>query len=271
MPCSGNQTENCGAGDRLTMWGFGTANGTDGSVPATSTAPAIPAPTQPGNLPESWQYSGCWIDQAQGRILLNQLPDSDNLTHTNCINECASRGFTIAGAQYSSQCFCGRALYGGAAMTEESQCSMPCSGNAFEKCGAGNRMSVFSIGNVTVFQPPKTVATTGNWTYVGCWTDNTAQKKALSWDVPQSTNNSAEICLSKCREYGYPTGGMQFGIECGCSVSVYWPVTDDELTSSGLVNSHTFGIDPPTRFRVYHGMSRQRHADLRRWEPHLNV
>lgn len=212
MACTGNKTENCGAGDRLTMYGFGSANGTAGSEPT----PVVPVPTQPGNLPANWTYAGCWIDNAQGRILLNQVPDSDNLTHANCISECATRGFSVAGAQYGAQCFCGNALYAGAARTDEDQCSMACSGNSFEKCGAGNRMSVFSIGNVTTYAPPKAATSSGNWSYIGCWTDNPVGARSLKWQMPQSTNNSAEHCLSQCVGFGYMTGGMQYGVECSC-------------------------------------------------------
>lgn len=224
MACSGNKTENCGAGNRLTMWGFGTANGTAGSAPVITTpagpvGPAGPAPTQPGNLPANWTYTGCYIDNAQGRIMPNQLPDSANLTSANCINECAALGYKVAGTQYSTQCFCGNALYAGAALTDESQCSNTCSGNSFEKCGAGNRMSVFTIGNLTSYAPPTHTNSSGNWTYVGCWTDKVNGKPALLWQVPGSANNSAETCLAHCQEYGYMTGGMQYGRECGCGVS----------------------------------------------------
>jgi hypothetical protein len=222
MPCAGNSTENCGAGNRLTMWGFGSANGTTGSepVPTTPTAPTGPAPTQPGNLPANWTYAGCYIDNANGRILPNQQPDSTNLTSANCINECAGLGYKVAGTQYASQCFCANALYAGAALTDESQCSMACSGNSFEKCGAGNRMSVFSTGNLTAYAPPKAANSSGNWTYIGCWTDNLSGKPSLQWKVPDSANNSAESCLAQCHAFGYPTGGMQYGRECGCGVSL---------------------------------------------------
>jgi hypothetical protein len=224
MPCAGSKEETCGSGNRLTLFGFGTANGTAGTepVPTTPTVPTVPAgpaPTQPGNLPGNWTYAGCYIDNANGRILPNQVPDSANLTSANCINECTSLGFKVAGTQYGAQCFCANALYGGAALTDESQCSMSCSGNSFEKCGAGNRMSVFSTGNLTAYAPPTAANSSGNWTYVGCWTDNLSGKLALKWQIPESTNNSAEVCLAHCHEFGYMTGGLQYGKECSCGVS----------------------------------------------------
>jgi len=255
MPCSGNNTENCGSGDRLTMWGFGSANGTAGSepVPTTPVAPGVPAgpaPTQPGNLPANWTYAGCYLDNVNGRILPNQLPESANLTAANCINECTAQGYKVAGTQYSTQCFCANALYGGAAITEESQCSMACSGNSFEKCGAGNRMSVYSTGNVTAYAPPKAANVSGNWTYVGCWTDNLSGQLALQWQIPASTNNSAENCLAHCREYGYMTGGMQYGKECSCGVSCQDAPTMRGLQANmpGLVVSGTVWLDATSRY-----------------------
>jgi hypothetical protein len=221
MLCAGSKEQTCGSGDRLTLFGFGTANGTAGTepIPTTPTAPTVPAepvPTQAGALPANYTYAGCYIDGVNGRIMPTQLPDSANLTSANCINECTSQGFKLAGTQYGSQCFCSSALYAGAALTEDSQCSMPCSGNPLERCGNGNRMSVYSTGNVTAYAPPTAVNASGNWTYVGCWSSNLNGKTALTWQLPESSNNTAENCLAHCHEYGYMTGGLQYSKECNC-------------------------------------------------------
>lgn len=252
MKCSGNSSQVCGAGDRLTMFGFGSSNGTAGTepapvvpvVPVGPTVPAGPAPTQAGKLPANWTYAGCYVDGVNGRILPIQLPDSANLTVTNCITECASRNYSISGLQYASQCFCGKALYGGAALTDESQCSMKCSGNSYELCGNGNRMSTYTTGNITAYSPPTTVNTTGNWTYVGCWTDNLNGKLAMRWQLPDNYNNSAENCLGQCQKYGYMTGGMQFGRECSCSVrshSFSYTIDADE----SRIGRQSLPLDPP--------------------------
>lgn len=104
----------------------------------------------------------------------------------------------------------------GAANTSNTDCSMTCSGNSSERCGAGNRMSAYSQGNLTVYQPPKEeiINLPGNWTYVGCVTDS-AQARTFPYGILNMiNNNTATNCLSLCYEYGYPAGGMEFGSQC---------------------------------------------------------
>jgi WSC domain len=56
-------------------------------------------------IPAGWSYDGCWVDGLNGRILNDQLPDNDALTTESCVQSCAAAGYTIAGSEYSIQCF----------------------------------------------------------------------------------------------------------------------------------------------------------------------
>ena len=82
----------------------------------TSTLPQGPPnpgnPPDPGNgnappplttgLPAPWHYAKCWVDNAFGRILVNEgLPPSTSMTVQTCVNYCDSQGFVLAGLQYS--------------------------------------------------------------------------------------------------------------------------------------------------------------------------
>jgi hypothetical protein len=49
-----------------------------------------------------------------------------------------------------------------------SDCNMPCKGNSSETCGAGNRLNVFWSGAAPP-PSPVTLASTGNWTSMGCY------------------------------------------------------------------------------------------------------
>lgn len=42
-------------------------------------------------------------DNAHGRILQTQLPDSQTLTVESCIQACAAQNFTVAGIEFSSE------------------------------------------------------------------------------------------------------------------------------------------------------------------------
>ena len=102
-------------------------------------------------LPTGWTYKGCYIDNAQGRILGYQFPDSQTLTVESCINSCIAQGYIVAGMEYAAQCFCGNGVVnGGALASSDTQCNMACSGNSQEMCGAG--VSIFSHSSVDEVQ-----------------------------------------------------------------------------------------------------------------------
>lgn len=83
--------------------------------------------------------------------------------------------------EYGTECFCGNEIInGGKLAAADTECSMNCAGNAQQKCGAGNRMSIYyTNGGPLPFAsstptPPATKAQTtglpGSWTYQGCLT-----------------------------------------------------------------------------------------------------
>ena len=126
---------------------------------------AVPA------LPKGWTYQGCYVDGANGRDLNYQYPDSTNLTIEACITECSAIGYSVAGLEYASQCFCDTNLRNGATLaTSDTDCNTPCSGNNAEECGGGNRLSVYANHTVEILQPPSSQNTSlpGSWQYQGC-------------------------------------------------------------------------------------------------------
>lgn len=190
------------------------ANGvsTTTTISTTTSAPTATA------LPSGWKYGGCFIDNANGRIMGYQQAGGSSNTVENCVASCVSAGYTVAGMEYSSQCFCDNAVIRGGNLTADSQCNMACSGNSAEMCGAGNRMSVYYTGsNLTVYQVPSAQQSVqnGSWQYMGCLTD-TGNPRSLPWQIILPQNNSAQNCLSQCAAFGYMAGGMEYGEECYC-------------------------------------------------------
>jgi WSC domain len=88
-------------------------------------------------------YLGCFNDQ-NARDLPTAFMDIPNMTNATCQATCRSRGFTYAGTQYGSQCFCGNS-YGKYGQAGEEKCNMPCAGNGGEKCGGTWANSVFKL------------------------------------------------------------------------------------------------------------------------------
>lgn len=212
MKCSGFECTFCGAGSRLSI--YSTQGDDPGSTNTTSiTSTPTPAPTA---LPDGWDSYGCWVDGANGRILGKQLSDNPKLTLASCANSCASQGYTIAGAEYSRQCFCGKQIVnGGKKAASDSECNTPCAGDSSENCGGGGRMSIMSLGTPSVAMPPAAIPMVGNWKYQGCYTDNVKDKKTFFWQS-FSDQMTPKLCLDKCAEFGYMAGGLEYGRECYC-------------------------------------------------------
>jgi hypothetical protein len=70
---------------------------TSGSVTTTSSAAT--------GLPSGWIYDGCYIDNANGRIMLNQQNDNSQLTVESCVQTCSGMGYKVAGMEYAEQWF----------------------------------------------------------------------------------------------------------------------------------------------------------------------
>jgi hypothetical protein len=84
--CSGDQTKICGGGQALNIF----------HNPAISSTPAP--------LANGWQNTKrCLLDGANGRLFAGADFSSNSLTQTACTDFCASKGFDLAGMEYSSQ------------------------------------------------------------------------------------------------------------------------------------------------------------------------
>lgn len=120
----------------------------------------------------------------------------------------------------------------GALATSDSQCSMNCGGNPAQKCGAGSRMSVYALGDLTVVPVPKSQKTDlpGKWEWKGCLAYDTSRphrvldgltidsegttKKIWKYQSILTKTNSPTECLSRCSRFGFMAGGMEYGSEC---------------------------------------------------------
>jgi len=91
MPCTGNSTEICGAGNRLNVFW----NGAQAPPPPT---------TNPGV--NGWTYVGCYTD-SNTRTLPNVMTvpgGTTNMTIALCTSACKASGYTYAGAEYAGEC-----------------------------------------------------------------------------------------------------------------------------------------------------------------------
>ncbi|KAM7196010.1 protein of unknown function (DUF1996) domain containing protein [Naviculisporaceae sp. PSN 640] len=104
---------------------------------------AKPSPSQDTKAVGDFKYAGCYRD-SEARVLSGEIrPNLGRISNSNCVEYCASKGFSAAGTEYGGQCYCGNAL-SKVEKIPESECSMTCEGAADEKCGGGWALSVFT-------------------------------------------------------------------------------------------------------------------------------
>ena len=202
-------------GSKVTNGSAGTGDGTgdgDGDGTGDGTGEVV----DPANLPEGWTYAGCWVDNAFGRILSERQPNDANNTQESCAQTCFTQGFNVSGTQFSEECYCGNFVVNGGEKVDDSACSMACPGNSEEKCGAGNRVTIFAEGIPIVVPVPasQTGGLPGDWEYQGCLQDK--MDRVFKWQVILTDTNSATECLTRCQKFGYLAAGLQYGEECYC-------------------------------------------------------
>ncbi|KAH7319166.1 hypothetical protein BKA65DRAFT_609130 [Rhexocercosporidium sp. MPI-PUGE-AT-0058] len=234
--CGGNLYEYCGAGNRLTVYALnGTALPSTSSVSSSSTqAPtgvssSVSTSTAPAStgFPTGWTSQGCWVDGLNGRILKQQQPDNAQNTLETCVRTCAGLGYTIAGAEYGTECYCDNFVYnGGALATAQTDCNIPCPGKSSEMCGAGGRISMYSKGTPVVYAAPapQKVGLPTGWGYAGCIQDNVPSVEDPNeqlytfpykvWD--DASGNTPEKCITRCQEFGFNAAGLEYGSQCFC-------------------------------------------------------
>jgi len=124
---------------RMNLYNY-TATSLPSTPTPTTTSATVPSATIT-DLPTGWAYKGCWVDRALGRgsILADNLPNDANMTVESCIQNCITAGYSIAGMEYYTQCYCDSAIINlGALASSDSQCNTPCGGNVNQMCGGGS-------------------------------------------------------------------------------------------------------------------------------------
>lgn len=109
-----------------------------------------------------WEYIGCGSDSTSGRTLTGSDEFTNSVDVETCIDYCEGLGYTIAGMEYSSQCYCGDSVAADRAPVDHvlGNCFSPCAGNSSEYCGGSNALSLYqkceSGGNCTniPYTPP---------------------------------------------------------------------------------------------------------------------
>lgn len=218
-----------------------------------------------------YTYLGCYTERtgAAGRLLPTQQYADNNNDNGRCQTDCGEGNFVFSGTEYQTECYCGNKPPPSSFKADEARCSFACSGDATQNCGgAGGYVSIYydatryTPGNDTgVTNPtdptgptdgPKIVNTTGNYNYIGCYSEATTGR-ALSGKAPPTPpdGGSIENCEKSCQGYTY--FGMEYANECYCgntlnAGSVKHDDGDCSMICGGNENEYCGG---PDRLNLY--------------------
>ncbi|KAI1154349.1 hypothetical protein F4825DRAFT_193510 [Nemania diffusa] len=203
--CSGDDTEYCGAGNRLELYV------TTGAIPTPTGTLAIKPTVTP------YVRVGCYEELPTRALTGGDFPN-DAMTLELCASNCA--GFTYFGAEYGRECYCGQFIDARSNVTDDGDCNMICAGDETEYCGGSDRLEMYRLINPptsTTMIPTPTVTpvnkpTVSSYAFQGCWTEGDGVRALDSKSI--AGNVTLESCADFCQDYHY--FGTEFGDECHC-------------------------------------------------------
>ncbi|UZP41681.1 hypothetical protein NXS19_009497 [Fusarium pseudograminearum] len=135
MPCTGDSTQKCGAGNRISIWNN------------TMYTPTVS--TEGVNSPP--KYLGCYTEGVEARALGDaKTTDKKKMTVEICAAFCSSKGYPYLGVQNGQDCYCSKkGPSNGSVEAPASQCGMTCKGDKKQKCGATKRLNVYKLARVS--------------------------------------------------------------------------------------------------------------------------
>ncbi|KAL7273681.1 hypothetical protein RUND412_003453 [Rhizina undulata] len=201
---------------------------------------------------KGWEYVGCARDQLDSRTLPERTA-SDDMTVPKCVDYCIDKGFSYAGLEYASECYCGDSV--ASERQIPSKCLMPCAGNSTQICGDSLRLSLYkkssgsllgasassvsvaplsvprtsadiapvftsrSTSTMAITVPTNTPGGTPGWISRGCWIDpvNPRVLETVGYWGQEITTSG---CIKYCDSKGFKFAGTENGGQCFCSDSL---------------------------------------------------
>ena len=244
--------------------GPGRALSSDMNCAANAPTPAINTPTntgpistflpQAGTTYDGWTYLGCANETDGGRTLPGASTVSDSMSNALCQSFCASKGFPLAGTEYSRECYCGFKLDPTTSLGQNCNARV-CAGNNSEYCGGPNRVSVWNsttyTGPLQPF-PSKVGDTMGSSVYLGCTVDDTGNRALGQASYTNRTGLTNDACMSFCASKNLPLWGTEYASECYCDVALKsYAVLGSSTCSMACAGNSSQICGGPSRMTIF--------------------
>ncbi|KAI5199776.1 hypothetical protein E4T39_06075 [Aureobasidium subglaciale] len=177
-----------------------------------STSDGSPKTVYAGNMTSA----GCYTDSGP-RALTTMIYDSTSNTIDMCTSACTNAGYTIAGMEYGSQCWCDNTLAPTTQKVLDVGCTLACPGNSSQICGQSNRLSIYSNGAPVQRAAPSNPEVVGNYFFSGCHNESTSGHALSATSYSDGKNMTLENCAAFCNGYKY--FGVEYSAECYCGSS----------------------------------------------------
>ncbi|KAH9886520.1 WSC domain-containing protein [Xylariomycetidae sp. FL2044] len=136
MACSGNSSQTCGDGSRLSVY----------FSPNTSLVHGSPS-TRAGNA--NYTFYSCVAEPPGQRALAAGMFVSPSMTVEQCLAWALQNQYRYAGLEYAKECWGGNAIAASAKNQSVSRCNMYCAGDQTAYCGAGDLLTMYVANGTT--------------------------------------------------------------------------------------------------------------------------
>ncbi|WWC61580.1 uncharacterized protein I303_104164 [Kwoniella dejecticola CBS 10117] len=174
-------------------------------------------------LTSGWSLkSQCIAEGSGGRALTGASTKAADMTWQKCTDFCDSKGFPIAGVEFSTECYCGAVLSNSASLTKTSSaCTMKCSGDSKTTCGGSSALTLFvkdaSVTGLSTDLTSKPVTLPAGWSAASssCIAEGTSGR-ALASARLSAADMTIGKCLDFCQSKGWQYAGLEYANECYC-------------------------------------------------------
>ncbi|AEO65393.1 uncharacterized protein THITE_2112326 [Thermothielavioides terrestris NRRL 8126] len=229
MVCAGDDTQICGAGNRINVWGS-----------------PLASPDTVGD----YEYVGCFTDSNDNRSLRGLVTYDPAMTLEKCAAACSL--YSYFGVEYGTQCYCGASLEPSAQQVPQAQCSLRCGGDYNNVCGDADRLNVFLTSECK--DEPANVPSVDGFSYKSCWTDD-VNNRSLADNVLRSDDMTVEKCAAFCQGSSY--FGVEYGRECYCGNVLGGASASEDECSEVCFGNGAEWCGAPSRLNVYSAVLRR--------------
>ncbi|WWC64285.1 uncharacterized protein I303_106895 [Kwoniella dejecticola CBS 10117] len=179
-------------------------------------------------IPSGWKKLGCLAEPSGSRALTAARTTDQAMTPTKCLNFCASKGYSLAGVEWSVECYCGNSLMKTSlsAINDQLACSMPCNGLDYSAgyCGGSSKLTIYQKSGGSVVSSSSTSKATSS-------TSKASTSTAKATSTSKATSTTTTKTTSKSTTKTFTTTAKQTSTAAKTSSST------QKATSTSKVNS----------------------------------